>query len=667
VTLARATALINWFPVAAIAAPIICLQGAVLASMLEYEFFLWDYFSAIELYPGVGADNILAVFKGWWHDLVTPQWLFRPTYSLFVGVEYWLFGSHFWAYYLLKWAIYVVTCYLAYRIVRIWGGEQTSAAAGALLFGTTACHPVLMPFSADLLATALPAAAAWHLLRPARDYSTLSPANYAIALGLAFLASGVKEISPVLMGAVVAASVIAYGWRAYRGGGALKRAWSFVPPAAIVLWGALSVLLAARERGGPRQVPGHEAMEEFGRYLHAGYGFPSHLTGMGLVVLAFVIGSAAFLVLKSYQAGSIRPPLAPLLGTLLLAIALSGAMTVMAGEFGARYAVPIVFVAALSIALAGAVWRWGAYFSLLVAGLSFLANAGDIARQTEAYEVHSDRLTRALEIAFDKAGDDGVVGVGFTHSEWNGSLLSETFREHKARWGFQADVALAAEDNRAFDAVISNDPALELGEDWVYHHVSGRRPTLIRTVARRLSKFDERVLGAASITIDLGAPFLVDETNLQRGWDVFVAIPAEADGSSGAKTNLRFDCGSLRDEAAALVACTDQRMSFAAPSVIAFPVEVGEGITALTIAVDLTSNAAAQLFLGVRRPAGADVASLPWNVPSGESRLVATIPYGAASPGSYELFLYFPASSNLRVTISNLSARAVVERTVIEE
>ena len=386
-------------------------------ALLGLPFAHWDYCSAINWYLGRPPAHISDLFLVLEASYFKILYFFRPTAGLFFESLALIFGGEFWAYYLTKWIIRFLSIYVLYRVLKSLTVNQPMAVAA---FAFLILHPTVfepMLFSPDALAASLMVFATFCILGGEGNRSPSRRVGAGIAGGLLFVAAlGAKE-TPIVWGMTMAA-LVSYLLVIRR-----KRCPNLI-------W-MLGIVLAASAFWLPRLYKSTQFRKDQSESLsvvgstfmqHLGFLTPYSEMTTFLLMGAFVSGSVVLLVRRrqksKIQLDHVLFGLVIFLCSMLMLFA-SSLVEVRA----ARYTIPSIYGFTFSLFLIGGllVRRWAALTASMVVLSAGLLGAGNIYRQTVAYQQMlnefqdaitylRDEASKGRTISYSKA--DLVLGIG---------------------------------------------------------------------------------------------------------------------------------------------------------------------------------------------------------------------------------------------------------------
>ncbi|MBL8220152.1 MAG: hypothetical protein JNL62_13035, partial [Bryobacterales bacterium] len=175
----------------------------LLLASLARPFALWDYFTSTGLFHKGRPIEWSTLLSNPIHNLLTGQYVIRPTAVFLYDLQTLTFGGEFWLWYLLKWAAYAasiwIVCDLLHRLGCDWPAR--AAAASLLLF-----HPArftLMLHAPDGWVALGMVAQLWLLALHRFEAARLPRTHLAAWFALALFTIGAKEVAWVFQAALL--------------------------------------------------------------------------------------------------------------------------------------------------------------------------------------------------------------------------------------------------------------------------------------------------------------------------------------------------------------------------------------------------------------------------------------------------------------------------------
>ena len=404
------------------------VHAVTLLSMLNIGMLMWDHYTAYDLYR-VHADTPLDVVRTWWDALTGWMWgradyTVRPTYIAIISVFKLLFDDEFWAFYIVKYALYLGTAFGIYHVVQ----RLTQQAVPALLAATIAllmpAQPILMVFSADMyIATLLVICVSLCCTKDGWKHAhELDRRRYAWFVLAAFFLAGTKEMSLIFLSLFLLPGFVSLGLRMWRDrrfeGQAVLR---YLPLAGIVLYhlaAVIAVSMVRREQHDVSWMPDAVSLRDYAgmvlEYLRLSMGFNPAYKPLYFGVLAMGVTGTALLA---------KPPRRLFLAAVYIVAVLAA---FFAGSvYGAphvvvRYAMPGCLLMAIVYGLAFSGGRRVQWAGIGLAALMLFINSGDLLRQGAAYQAQARGIWSSMTLMRQLAAiEDKPLYYYAPWLEWN--------------------------------------------------------------------------------------------------------------------------------------------------------------------------------------------------------------------------------------------------------
>jgi len=414
------------------------LLGPLFISALALPFGWWDWLSLPSVgFRGAIPNSIIALPRLYEYDLLQHTMHFRPNYYLTMAISYMVLGGEFWAWYVAKWGIYVLSSLFAWQILERLGVNTWArlAAVAFLLFHP--CRPELMLLSTDGWSAFATMALGLVVVRTTicdghlLDLGRLRWPHYLAVLALFWYAAWMKEISIVF-------AIVLLACYAIRASARARSQLLLVPFALIVAvagW-RLFVLQRLAVYGTVNTSGDVSAKLGSALSLAAGLGASVPVAAVLVAWALVVIGT----VLYARRCGSGQR--AVVVVFLLSAVGTAAFLAFSSRPIAPRYTVPIAALAAIPLGVAlNSLPRRGRFLGLAFALLFPMVTLTDIYGQYLAYQHRFYEETDMLALIEDKlsagcipavsGADESVPGRGST-LELQGTVQSY-FGEYRGR------------------------------------------------------------------------------------------------------------------------------------------------------------------------------------------------------------------------------------------
>ncbi|MFN7934240.1 MAG: hypothetical protein U0R19_12990 [Bryobacteraceae bacterium] len=360
----------------------------VLASLYRPLAF-WDYLTSADLFHFGRPIEWGTLLSNSVHQFVTGTYVVRPTVTFLYDLQALLFGGEFWLWYAVKWAALFVAMWVVVLLLgRMGCGWEARAAVAALLLFHPARFTLMLHAPDGWLALGI-CGQLLMLWRYEFRASLLDWRAQVLWFSLALFTIGTKEAGYVFQGLLVVFVL----WRDWRG-------WARLLPHVAMLGAWTWRLKAASGRAG-----GFVVGEWMGRLVEQSVMMlPESTLNVAEMVL---LGLAGFSVVWAWRQRSSLTGQVVLFCWVVLG-AMVAFVTVPKGV-ALRYAIPLVFVAAIPVGVAlQQLPRYGVWAATGVLAAFPLITAGHVYRQELGYRdlmYQSAELLRRLETK----GRDGYV------------------------------------------------------------------------------------------------------------------------------------------------------------------------------------------------------------------------------------------------------------------
>lgn len=506
----------------------VLLVPLILAS-LALPFGLWDYLTAPNIYLPDKSFTFLSVIGNYFHNIFYLTPTVRPTTTLLLNIEYWLFGGQFWLWYVVRWAAKIGGAFLLTRILMRFRVDPYARLAifGFWLFFPPASDLMLISADGWIATVAIGLMAVlltWNAPDTMFDLRNLSVGRYTVVLLLWFLLLGTKEVGFVLAGCaalMMVAALIRHNRPAFDAH-ALSRWPVFWVLLGLWVWKLTAALRAFPSGNVPSGTTARIHWSTLlGHITYLGAGIPFH-------VAPWLLGIGAVWYIWRLQRAALERPFLIFLGMSLIGCLAFVSITINPAP---RYVVPAGCMLALLFGFAlhdmTRVARWA------VAGLAIvfpILGAGDLYNQMLAYQQYFYESADILSFV-DQSVAQGYTPV-LTGDDRDIPLENQhtiaLYFEKYGRQFYGRSKALAVVDLSASPAVSAEKIALichlappaalngaysalrQFRIDRGYQIQRGHYG-VIEKLALHLGTLDRRLHSQAFPSYDLGAPVVTAE------------------------------------------------------------------------------------------------------------------------------------------------------------
>lgn len=399
----------------------------LLLASLARPFALWDYFTSTGLFHKGRPIEWGTLLSNALHNLLTGQYVIRPTAVFLYDLQTLIFGGEFWLWYLLKWAAFAVSIWLTCDLLhRLGCGWPARAAAAALVLFHPARFTLMLHAPDGWVALGM-VAQLWLLALHRFDAARLPRLHLAAWFALALFTIGAKEVAWVFQGALTF-------FVALRN----HRAWLRLLPHALLTAAWIKILSAGSERAKGFTIDAWLPRFKEQILLLAPLS-PLHF--LQLLFAALAIASFVYLFTR-------RKTLEAQLTIFCWLTALAMlAFVVIPPLVALRYAIPPLYLLTIVLALT---LQWLPRAGHIAAGLLIavypLLTAGNIYRQELAYQHQFFQISTALGEMDSKARAGYAIVLTALPGDFQGEAfhtIQRYFFQYGPLW-YGLDAARAA-------------------------------------------------------------------------------------------------------------------------------------------------------------------------------------------------------------------------------